>query len=364
MPGESTTGSRSINRTGVLPAGTVLSSGIPNDESTREHRAVPPEATTAASQLNPTGESKVDLESLSKSPAPKTNNDPQTPAQTSHPSPEYPEEGEPRLPSTPTQLGLEPPPKPPSGLRYSSGSSRKSRSLVRPASLSSPLKPRKSVSASSVSPSKDPRTSTPSTSRKTDDAIRVVEISSPNSALEAKLHIVYDDIETLIKDVNIATISDWAAGELGPLLNELAPGKNLPFLREVVVQYWALSEERARCWTACERAVRQIMSPHHVPCDPEPSIEDPAHQFLGRQHLVVHRNGISLVVRWQILQCPCTLLRRHLSASTTFGEYDADNALVERNSNEVGEAFDALLRSGKEVPETVEVLVKTFFDGI
>ncbi|KAI4265099.1 MAG: hypothetical protein L6R35_007203 [Caloplaca aegaea] len=361
-PRESTTGSRSTNRTGVLPARTVLSSGIPNDDSTREPRASPPEAVTAAGQLNSTGESNVDLESLSKSPAANTNNDPQTPANTSRPSPEYSGEGEPRLPSTPTQLGLESPPKPPSGLRYSSGSSRKSRSLVRPASLSSPLKPRNRVSPSSVSLSKDPRTSTSSTSRKTDDAIRVVEIPSPNSALEVKLHIVYDGTETLIKDVNIATVSDWAGGELGPLLNELAPGKDLPFLREVVVQYWALSEERARCWTACERAVRQIMSPHHVPCDPEPSIEDPAYQFLGRQHLVVHRNRTSLVVRWQILQCPCTVLRRHISAYTTFGEYDVDNALVGGNSNEVGEAFNALIRSGKEVPEAIEVLVKTLFD--
>ncbi|KAL8983875.1 MAG: hypothetical protein Q9177_004855 [Variospora cf. flavescens] len=356
-PRESTTGSRSPNRAGVLPARTVLSSGTPNDESTPEPLTLPLEAATVASQLNHTGESNVDLES------PNTNNDPQTPAKASHLSPEYSEEGEPRLPSTPTQLGLEPPPKPPSGLRYSSGSSRKSRSLVRPASLSSPLKPRNRVSALSVSPSKDPRTSTPSTSRKTDDAIRVVEIPSPNSALEVKLHIVYDGIETLINDVNIATISDWAAGELGPLLNELAPGKDLLFLREVVNQYWALSEERARSWTACEKAVRQIMSPHHVPCDPEPSIEDPAHQFLGRQHLVVHRNGISLVVRWQILQCARTVLRRHLSAYTTFGEYDVDNALVGGNNNEVGEAFDALIRSGKEVPEAVEVLVKTLFDG-
>ncbi|KAI4265590.1 MAG: hypothetical protein L6R35_007084 [Caloplaca aegaea] len=361
-PRESTTVSRSTNRTGVLPARTVLSSRIPNNEFTRESRASPPEAVMAASQFTPTGESNVDLESLSKSPAPNTNNVPQTPAKTSHPSPEYSEEGEPRLPSTPTQLGLEPSPKPPSGLRYSSGSSRKTRSLVRPASLSSPLKPRNRVSSSSVSPSKDARTSTSSISRKTDDAIRVVEIPSPNSALEVKLHIVYDGIQTLIKDVNIATISDWAAGELGPLLNELAPGKDLPFLREVVVQYWALSEERARCWIACERAVRQIMSPHHVPCDPEPSIEDPAYQFLGRQHLVVHRNGISLVVRWQILQCPCTLLQRHLSAYTTFGEYHVDNALVGGNNNEVGEAFNALIRSGKEVPEAIEVLVKTLFD--
>ena len=51
------------------------------------------------------------------------------------------DDGEPRLPSTPSQLGLEPPPEPPKGLQ-SSSPSRRSKRRKRSALESSPLKPR------------------------------------------------------------------------------------------------------------------------------------------------------------------------------------------------------------------------------
>ena len=57
------------------------------------------------------------------------------------PGTDYDDDGEPRLPSTPTQLGLEPPPEPPKGILLSSPSrrpKRKTRSSMKP----SPLKPR------------------------------------------------------------------------------------------------------------------------------------------------------------------------------------------------------------------------------
>ena len=54
------------------------------------------------------------------------------------------EDGEPRLPSTPTQLGLEPPPEPPKGFLLSSPSRRPKRK-IRNTAKSSPLKPRSSA---------------------------------------------------------------------------------------------------------------------------------------------------------------------------------------------------------------------------
>lgn len=58
-------------------------------------------------------------------------------------------DGEPRLPSTPTQLGLEPPPEPPNGLLLSSPSRRPKR-RTRTNAKSSPLKPKVSTTIETV----------------------------------------------------------------------------------------------------------------------------------------------------------------------------------------------------------------------
>ncbi|KAL9007485.1 MAG: hypothetical protein Q9173_007258 [Seirophora scorigena] len=343
--------------------------GKPPEGLSQDPRASPPEAATAASsQPSPTVDSDTNVHSdasPTKPDTPQNGTIPKTPGKKRRRFPEYTEDGEPRLPSTPTQLGLEPPPKPPSGLLSSGSPRKKPRSLVRPSSLSSPLKPRKAVSAS-TSPSRDPQTPR-STSRKTGDDIRIVDIPSPDPALEVQLRLVYDDsIGKVIEETTISKLSDWAAAELGPLLNELATGQDLHFLREAVARYWALSAERARCWARCESAAREIMSSdrHALPRGPEssPPAEDPAPQnFLGRQHLVVHRGGVTLAVQWQIVPCPeeDTILQRRLSAHTTFGEQDDGPGGVKVDG--AGEAFEALMARGMEVQEAVEVLVKTLF---
>lgn len=59
------------------------------------------------------------------------------------------EDEEPRLPSTPTQLGLEPPPEPPKGVLFSSPS-RRSKRRTRTSAKSSPLRPRVSATTEIV----------------------------------------------------------------------------------------------------------------------------------------------------------------------------------------------------------------------
>ncbi|KAI4096645.1 MAG: hypothetical protein LQ344_000785 [Seirophora lacunosa] len=331
--------------------------GDPPNGLSQDPRASPPEAASAASsQPNPTVESDVSAHrdaSPAKPDTPQNGTIPQTPAKRSRHSPEYTPDGEPRLPSTPTQLGLEPPPKPPSGLLSSRSPRKNPKSLVRPASLSSPLKRRKATSTS-VSPSKDPRTT-----RSTSDDIHIVNIPSPDPALEVQLRLIHNDEnspEKTISKTTISNLSPWAAAELAPLLTtQFATNQDLlPSLQETVAQYWTLSTERAQCWARCQSAVRQTLAP-----ESSPPAEDPTHrQLLGRQHLVVQRDGVTLAVRWQIVACPeedKMTLRRRLSARTTVGEAGGGE------KGEVGEVFEALMGRGMDVKEAVEVLVKTIF---
>ncbi|KAI4115413.1 MAG: hypothetical protein LQ345_003979 [Seirophora villosa] len=373
--------------------------GEPPDGLSQDPRASPPEAATAtSSQPSPTIGSDTNVRreaSPTKPDTPQNGTFPQTPAKRPRHSPEYTPDGEPRLPSTPTQLGLEPPPKPPSGLLSSRSPRKTPRSLVRPSSLSSPLKRRNAISAS-VSPSKGPRTT-----RSTSDNTHIIDIPSPDPALEVQLRLIHTNDNhpgNATKHPTITTLSPWAAAELTPLLltTQLLPDQDLiPSLQETVAQYWILSTERARCWARCESAVREILlssesSPLHA--------EDAAHrQLLGRQHLVVQRDGVTLAVRWQIVACPeedRMTLRRRLSVRTTVGEGgggedgdgegggrkvgDGEGGGGEKGDGkggeggkvgeggkgkkgEVGGVFEALMERGMDVKEAVEMLVKTLF---
>ncbi|KAI4123336.1 MAG: hypothetical protein LQ338_005318 [Usnochroma carphineum] len=123
-----------------------------SDDLPRGPRASPPEPTRAASQttsaehLNSEAQDEdhaAPRRGLHDSDVHKT---PSKPSSSSYDEPEFTEDGEPRLPSTPTQLGLEPPPKPPSGL-FSSGSPRKRRGRLTSVPTSSPLKRQKAIAA-------------------------------------------------------------------------------------------------------------------------------------------------------------------------------------------------------------------------
>ncbi|KAI4166453.1 MAG: hypothetical protein LQ348_007808, partial [Seirophora lacunosa] len=273
--------------------------GDPPNGLSQDPRASPPEAaSTASSQPSSPVESDANTHrdvSPAKLDTPQNGTIPQTPAKRSRHSPEYTPDGEPRLPSTPTQLGLEPPPKPPSGLLSSRSPRKNPKSLVRPASLSSPLKRRKAISAS-ASPSKDPRTTRSTSGKITGDDIPIVNIPSPDPLLEVQLRLIHNDEnspEKTISKTTISNLSPWAAAELAPLLTtQFATNQDLlPSLQETVAQYWTLSSERARCWARCESAVREIL----LSQESSPPAEDPTHrQLLGRQHVVVQRDGVTL----------------------------------------------------------------------
>ncbi|KAL8954416.1 MAG: hypothetical protein Q9193_007256, partial [Seirophora villosa] len=226
-------------RKSALDRSTQVSISIdeePSDGLSQDPRASPPEAATAASsQPSPTIKSEANVHgdgSPVRPDNPHNGNIPQTPAKRSRHSPEYTPDGEPRLPSTPTQLGLEPPPKPPSGLLSSRSPRKNPKSLVRPASLSSPLK-RRNATSMSVSPSKDPRT----TRSTNDDIHHIIDIPSPDPALEVRLHLIpssENSPENAIKNPTITTLTPWASAELAPLLTtQIATNQDLlPSLQE------------------------------------------------------------------------------------------------------------------------------------
>lgn len=170
--------------------------------------------------------------------------------------------------------------------------------------------------------------------------------------------------------VRVSEVSGWADGELRLCLEGLAPRRDLPGIRGLVERYWYFADERARCWAECERDLGVLVPPsNNVDVDVDElsqSIEpadDALHAFRGRQHFVAHHDGVSLMIRWEIVPDPgCEgWLWRKFETSLSF---DGENLELAPETKEAGEAFQALVEGGKDYAEAIKILVGAVFGDV
>lgn len=125
------------------------------------------------------------------------------------------EDEEPRLPSTPVHLGLEPSSKPPCGL-LSSGSARrfghKNHSVQ-----SSPLKPQRT--------------------QRLDGRTQIVSLTTSDSLLTIRLRLRYEKLGNELLDMKLLEITDWAKAELGSRIRDLAARNHLFHMRQMLNDY-------------------------------------------------------------------------------------------------------------------------------
>lgn len=370
--------SEPTNRVTAYPMRNATRFAIANNELPKGPRASPPGAAEVASSSSPRGESNSSSPDEGHSSEPngtRTADVIKTPSKHSRHSPEYTDDGEPRLPSTPVQLGLEPPPQPPSGLSLSS-SSRKYRSRLTSVPTSSPLKPRSADLTSSTPRSRSAIAifedtcrgvaRIPPVSEMHGARVCFVNIPSPDRSLIVTLRLHYDDEGTQIDRVSLSWISDWAAAELGSCLKDLAAQKDLPEMRYVVERYWVLSEERARCWAECERDLGELMpsgrASHELDTEEHDPLQgltgDAMHRWRGRQHLMVHHDGSTLLIQWEVVPDPDGGLRKKFSTSMSF---DKSTFELAEETYQASEAFRALTENGKDYPEAIKMLVQAVF---
>lgn len=347
-------------------AGFGLQSAGTDDELPPGPRASPPEASEAVNQLSCAGGADLNVHNedyFHKRNGFQAKHAPKTPSKSSRRSSEYAADGEPRLPSTPIQLGLEPSSKPPSGL-LSSDSARKSKPKPRSVQ-SSPLK------AQHAQLKVLHRYGIPATislmGDKPNSRIRFVNVPSPDDILTVKLRLKYEKLGNELLEMTVCEIDSWAEAELGLHLRDLAAKQDLVRIRQMVNEYWALSKERAQCWTVCEQELRnslpsQGFSPPNFRESPESLQELPSFGAVplhSRQNLALSHDGTTLVIRWEILPCSNQKLERRFSASIIFDDGDVDGAT---ESNEPNEVFGALIGSGKPVADAIKILAQTVFD--
>ncbi|KAL9602770.1 MAG: hypothetical protein Q9219_001613 [cf. Caloplaca sp. 3 TL-2023] len=287
--------------------------------------ASPPAAVEAATQPRSTNE--VALEAPRGKPAidPHASRDkPSTkpPSTPSRHEPEYTADGEPRLPSTPVQLGLEPSPEPSPGLlasRYSRG-----RDLGNDRSQ-----------------------------------------GLPRSSL-VKLQLKYHALEEEPYEIEIYKITDWAKDELGPILRGLTAEKDLIRIRETVTQYWKLAKDRAQCWTACEQNLPRLITPHSPPRaseSPDPLQEnavDTREYSYGRQNVLLRHDTKELTIGWKILPGASGRLKRAFTISHT--RYHNGVTEPSRKTRVTEESLHRLLLDKKRsVLEVVTMVAQSVF---
>ncbi len=175
----------------------------------------------------------------------------------------------------------------------------------------------------------------------------------------------------------VTSISAWADGELRPFLEEyLASGRSdLAEMRGLVERYGYLADERARCWRACERVLGAVVPALGDDVDGDedvdelgqshgPAEEDTLHRFRGRKHFMVHHEGVSLVIRWEIVSDSCAEagLRRKVWTSLSFG--DGEDVESSPETKEAEDTFQALVEGGKDYAEVIRILVGAVFGDV
>ncbi|KAL8715167.1 MAG: hypothetical protein Q9220_001125 [cf. Caloplaca sp. 1 TL-2023] len=323
---------------------------------------------------------------------------PQTSPRTpSRREPEHTGDSEPRLPSTPTQLGLEPPPSPnSSGL--SNLTPKKLKRKLRLPPKSSPLKSRLSTrngkdgdtpghvvyttvdgyicdSLDEYAHAKDQILKTteiqlPPTAQHTPGwATSQVTLQTLDDTLSADFY-VWTDLDGVHADrLVLARISTWVAPELRPPLQALAAKGSLISIRHAILEHWKMAMERAQCWAQCARSVCGSVPSDYLHRSRSKADEDssdtphgePWEQLLGRQSLLISRRGVTLVVGWQIVVNAENMPRRAFSVRIIF-ENDGEEAQVGiPETKQLCETLDALVDHGRSVSQAIEVIVRTVF---
>ncbi|KAL8748230.1 MAG: hypothetical protein Q9184_007488 [Pyrenodesmia sp. 2 TL-2023] len=348
----------------------ALQFASPKNGSQPGPRASPPEAAESESQalqaneINPKTQTKIHITTSNTL---KDASNPTTPSKAPGHSPEYTPDGEPRLPSTPIQLGLELPLRPPSGLSPNS-SPLKPHSRLTSLPTSSPLKSRRRTTTiqefedrcNGIAP-------LPPKNESMSGRVCWVVVPSPDTSLRVELCLYYADEGTGVEYVKVSSISRWADGELRPCLEGLVSGKDLPGIRGLVERYWDLADERARCWAKCERDLGVLMpTVNDVDVDVDElsqsvgPAEDALHSFRGRQHFVAHHDGVSLIIRWQIVPELSSKggLRRKFQTRLSF---DDEGMELSPENKEAEDTFLALVEGGKDYAHAIKMLVEAVF---
>lgn len=119
-----------------------------------------------------------------------------------------------------------------------------------------------------------------------------------------------------------------------------------------------MSEERAECWNACESGVMlsQLPSPSGI-LQGLPLLNVIA--LHSQQNLLLCFDGITLVIRWEILPSHIQRLEPRLSACVLV---DGEENDVSAELNEADEAFGALIESGQSVTDAIKTLAQIVFD--
>ncbi|KAL8925457.1 MAG: hypothetical protein Q9208_003549 [Pyrenodesmia sp. 3 TL-2023] len=355
----------------LSPRNTTNGIASPEDGMRKDIRASPPQASepeaqsTAADTANPStlSEDHHTASNTCEDAAP-----PSTPSKPSRHSPDYTPDGEPRLPSTPIQLGLEPPLQPPSGLSPTT-SPLKSHPRLTSLPTSSPLKPRRRRTTT-VQEFEDCCNGIAPLPLETRSSMsgRVcwVVVPSPDASLRVELCLYYPDVGTEVEYIRVSEVSAWADEELRPCLEGLVSGKDLPGIQGLVERYWSLADERATCWARCERDLGALVPASNNDADVDElsqsigGTEDTLHAFRGRQHFVARHDGVSLKIRWMIVPDPGSEggLRRKFQTSLSFG---GENCALSPETKEAEDAFLALVEGGKDYAEAIKMLVEAVF---
>ncbi|KAL8910304.1 MAG: hypothetical protein Q9171_004389 [Xanthocarpia ochracea] len=330
------------------------------------------------------------------------------------------EDREPILPLTPVQLGLEPPPDLPAGLS-SHSASENSTKRPRLTSKSSPLKPRDPGSCSPCFIIPQGASSTkrqtskssplkPQTSHATslncntserrlfkadhktnsdfidrflhaehqlliafltkENKICDIESFSPQNDFSDQLRLWLNHAGDAAQNLLFYGVSQSAGAGVGPSLHDLAKQNGLDTICEAATSYWLLEEERARCWAQCERSLTGVILEHDdqdplnadVP-GPTPISRPKSPPRRGRQNLLICRDGITLLIRWRIVfddteQRFIRSLKLGVFSENDATETDGDHSL---GIEQASELFNALIASGKDVCNVIEIIVEILF---
>ena len=319
------------------------------------------------------------------------------------------DDGEPTLPLTPTQRGLEPPPEPPSGLASLTPSKRSRRNYrssplnsIPPSIRSASSTPFKTRHYASFNQQADLNTEHASSGvpmpwsqftdrglRKAEDDVtvttvdtsfgvevcyvpRLMETAPADRSVLAKVHgFKVDDGLPVNGLITVFDVAGWAEAEFAPYLREVAQRGDLAVMQQAIIEYVRMTIYRAKCWDSCMKSLQKSETDRGGPstvkgADVIPSQDSHLADWLyGREHFMVSRDGVLLLVKWKIVagaEDKSKKLSSSLSARVYFESVEATTDDGSEFDDVTSVLYD-LMHGGKDEATALKLLIHSVFEN-
>ncbi|KAL8949446.1 MAG: hypothetical protein Q9183_007603 [Haloplaca sp. 2 TL-2023] len=201
---------------------------------------------------------------------------------------------------------------------------------------------------------------------------RLMETAPPHRSVLAKVHVFnVNDGSPVNGLITVFEVAGWAEADFAQHLREVAQSGDLVVMQQIIIEYVRMTNDRAQCWHSCSKSLQKSETDRDEPSTDKGadviSSQDShlADSLYGRQHFIVSRDGVLLLVKWKIVASAkdgSKKLSSSLSArvylecveATTDDDSDFDN---------VTDVLYDLMHGGKDEATAIKLLIQSIFEN-